>query len=147
MAVYSFQDVQATLVGPTGFLNLGYGAAVAEEGITIEMDGDKNTMMIGADGEGMHSLHADKSGKVTVRLLQTSPQNAKLQAMYDAQTLSSALHGQNLISISNPVSGDMTIARSCAFKKKPTTNYAKDGKTVEWVFDSVKIDAVLGTYQ
>jgi len=146
MSTYSFQDVQASLVGPTGILSLGYGAAVADEGITIEMAGDKNTMLIGADGEGMHSLHADKSGTVTVRLLQTSPTNAKLQVMYDAQTLTSSLHGQNLITIRNPMSGDVTTARSCAFKKKPALNYKKDGAIVEWVFDSIKIDSVLGTY-
>ncbi len=146
MSTYSFQDVQATLVGPTGVINLGYGAAVADEGISIDMAGDKNTMLIGADGEGMHSLHADKSGTVTVRLLQTSPTNAKLQAMYDAQTLSSALHGQNLISVTNPASGDVTTARSCAFKKKPSVNYRKDGSIIEWVFDSIKIDTILGTY-
>ena len=146
MTTYSFQDVQATLVGPTGIVNLGYGAAVADEGISIDMAGDKNTMLIGADGEGMHSLHSDKSGMVTVRLLKTSPTNAKLMAMYDAQTLSSALHGQNLITVTNPSSGDITTARSCAFKKKPSLNYKKDGDVIEWVFDSIKIDSLLGTY-
>lgn len=143
-STYSFADVQATLVGPTGVLNLGYGAAVAEEGISIEMAGDKNTMMIGADGEGMHSLHADKSGTITVRLLKTSPTNAKLQAMYDAQSLSSALWGQNIITITNPVVGDITTARSAAFKKKPALTYKKDGDIVEWAFDSIKIDTILG---
>lgn len=146
MSAYSFQDVQATLVGPTGTVNLGYGAAVAEEGISIEMAGDKNTMLIGADGEGMHSLHADKSGTLTVRLLKTSPTNATLQAMFDAQTLSSILHGQNVIVVRNPQSGDITTARSCAFKKKPNLNYKKDGDVVEWQFDAIKIDTLLGTY-
>lgn len=146
MSTYSFLDVQATLVGPTGIVQLGYGAAVADEGISIEAAGDKNTMIIGADGEGMHSLHADKSGTVTVRLLKTSPTNAKLMVMYDAQTLSSALHGQNLITVTNPVSGDVTTARSCAFKKRPNLAYKKDGDIVEWQFDAIKIDTILGTY-
>lgn len=143
---YSFMSVAATLVGPTGDCDLGYGAAVAEEGITIEMAEDKNTMLIGADGEGMHSLHAGKSGQVTVRLLKTSPINAKLQAFYDAQTLTPTLHGQNVIVIRQLQSGDVTTCRSCAFKKKPALNYRKDGDIVEWVFDSVKIDTILGTY-
>lgn len=146
MTTYAFQDVTATLAGPTGVVDLGYGAAVSEEGISIDMAGDKNTMMIGADGEGMHSLHADKSGQVTVRLLKTSPTNAKLQAMYDAQSLSAALWGQNVIVIRQTASGDTTTARSCAFKKKPALNYKKDGDIVEWVFDSIKIDTLLGTY-
>lgn len=145
MSTYSFLDVNATLVGPTGTVNLGNGAATSEEGISIDMAGDKNTMLIGADGEGMHSLHADKSGTVTVRLLKTSPTNAILQAMYDAQTASSALHGQNLITVSN-VAGDVTTARSCAFKRKPAISYRKDGDILEWVWDSIKIDTILGTY-
>ena len=146
MSAYSFQDVQATLVGPTGTVNLGYGSAISEEGISIEMAGDKNTMVIGADGEGMHSLHADKSGTLTCKYLKTSPTNAILQAMFDAQTLSSALNGQNVIVVRNAQSGDITTARSCAFKKKPNLTYKKDGDMVEWVFDSIKIDTILGTY-
>ncbi len=146
MATYSFVDIQAALAGPTGVVNLGYGAAVSDEGISIEMAGDKNTMMIGADGEGMHSLHADKSGTIIVRLLQTSPTNAKLQAMYDAQTLSSSLHGLNVITVTNPVSGDVTVGRNAAFKRKPSLSYKKDGAILEWSFDCIKIDTVLGTY-
>lgn len=143
---YSFMDVTATLVGPTGVVNLGYGASVADEGITIDAAGDKNSMMIGADGEGMHSLHADKSGTVTVRLLQTSKTNAILQAMYDAQTLSPKLHGMNTIVVTNTASNDVHTARECAFKRKPSVSYKKDGTILEWVFDSIKIDSVLGNY-
>ena len=146
MATYSFLDVTASIIGVGAAFNLGYGAAVAEEGITITMAGDKNTMTIGADGEGMHSLHADKSGEVTLRYLKTAPINAKLMALYDAQSLSSSLWGQNLIVIRQTASGDTTTARSCAIKKKPDLKYAKDGDIVEWVFQAIKIDTILGTY-
>lgn len=146
MATYSFLDVQASLVGPTGALNLGNGAAVADEGITIEFADDLNTMMIGADGEGMHSLHATKAGTVTVRLLKTSPQNSKLMAMFQAQRLSSALHGQNTIVINNSAANDVITCRQVAFKKAPPLSYKKDGEIVEWTFDAIKIDALLGTY-
>ena len=143
---YSFKDVSANLVGPTGTANLGYGAAISEEGITIDMGGDKNTMHIGADGTPMHSLHADKSGTVTVRTLKTSPTNAILQTMYDAQQLSSTVWGQNLIIIRENQSGDITTCQSCAFKKKPNLKYAKDADVLDWVFDAGTIDTVLGTF-
>lgn len=146
MSTYSFIDVTASLTGPTGTINLGYGSGNAEEGISIDMAGDKNTMMIGADGKGMHSLHADRSGSVTLRYLKTSPINSRLMAMYDAQTLSSSLHGQNLITVGHSISGDITTAQQCAFKKKPNLAYKKDGDIVEWVFDAIEIDSVLGTY-
>jgi hypothetical protein len=134
-ATYSFVDVAATITGPTGTANLGYGASIADEGLTVAMAGDKNTMLIGADGNGMHSMHADKSGSVTVRTLKVSPMNAILQAMYDAQALSSALWGQNVIVVRQLVSGDVTTAVRCAFKKKPDVSYKKDGDIMEWVFD------------
>lgn len=146
MATYSFLDVQATLVGAGAVIDLGAGAGASEEGITTAMSGDKNTMTIGADGEGMHSLHADKSGTVTLRYLKTSPVNAKLMALYDAQTLSSALHGQNVIVIRNSQSGEITSCRSCAFKKRPDITNAKEGGTIEWVFDVIKIDTILGIF-
>jgi hypothetical protein len=34
MATYSFMDVTASLTGPTGVIDLGYGSANSEEGIT-----------------------------------------------------------------------------------------------------------------
>jgi hypothetical protein len=143
---YSFLNVQATIVGPGGSFNIGQGAGVSEEGITIEMAGDKDTMTIGADGTGMHSLHADKSGTITVRLLKTSPQNAKLMAMYDLQTTSSVMHGQNIITVTDTGGSDNTSARGVAFKKKPSIVYSKDGQMLEWAFNAVSIDSILGTY-
>ena len=85
MSSYSFMDTLNALTSDDGVVDLGYGAAIAEEGITFAMAGDKNTMTIGADGEGMHSLHADNSGQVTIRLLKTSPANAKLMNLQCAK--------------------------------------------------------------
>ena len=101
MATYSFADVTATLAGPTGVIDLGFGSAVSKEGITVAMSNSRNTMTVGADGEVMHSLKADKSGTITVRLLNTSQANSLLQTAYDAQSLSSSAWGNNVIVIRN----------------------------------------------
>lgn len=146
MSTYSFMDVTATLTGPTGSVELGYGSANSEEGIVVAMGSPKNTMTIGADGEVMHSLHADKSGTITVNLLKTSPTNKKLSLMYNAQSQSSATWGNNVILIRNKVSGDVVTARSVAFQKQPDFANAKDGSTVPWVFDGGKIDELLGEF-
>ena len=146
MATYSFLDVTASLIGPTGVIDLGQGSANSEEGITQTMGGNKNTMTIGADGEVMHSLHADKSGTITVTLLKTSPVNKKLSLAYNAQSQSSATWGNNVIVIRNTASGDISTARSCAFQKQPDFNNAKEGGTVSWVVDCGKIDQLLGEF-
>lgn len=146
MSTYSFIDVNATMVGIGGVINLGNGAAVSEEGITISQVEDKNVQVIGADGEVMNTLRASKAGTVTVRILKTSPVNAQLMAMYDAQSLSSVAWGNNVITVSNPTVGDMHICQKCAFKKKPDINNKKDADILEWVFDAGKVDNILGTY-
>ncbi|OCZ58461.1 phage structural protein [Acinetobacter seifertii] len=147
MSTYSFMDVHCTLTSDDAVIDVGYGAGVAEEGITFGMAGDKNTMTIGADGEGMHSLHADNSGQVTVRLLKTSPTNAKLMNLYNLQKADTRKWGKNTITMNNSSAGDNATASKCAFKKVPDLANAKDGSMLEWVFDSIKVDLKLGTYE
>lgn len=146
MPTYSFMDVSASMTGPTGIIDLGYGAANAEEGITVAMAEAKNTMTVGADGEVMHSLHAGKAGTVTVTLLKTSPVNKKLSLAYNAQSQSSALWGNNVFVVRNSASGDLVTIRSAAFQKQPDFTNAKDGGTVAWVFDGGKVDELLGEF-
>jgi hypothetical protein len=144
MATYSFEDVVASISGPGGVIPLGNGAGNADEGITVAMSEDKNTMVTGADGSVMHSLHASQSGRVTVRLLKTSPTNALLSAMYNFQTQSSANHGQNTMLISNPQRGDVISCQQVAFAKQPDLAYAKEGNVQEWEFDAGYIHEILG---
>lgn len=146
MASYSFNDVVATLTGPTGSINLAKDASMSEEGISFEPAGDKNTMQVGAGGAVQHSLHADESGRVILRYLKTSPTNALLQAAYDVQTTTAALHGQNMIVCQQKASGDITTARQVAFKRQPALSYQKEAGTIEWELDVGHMSRVLGTY-
>lgn len=144
MGVYSFLNVNATIAGPGGAANLAAGAQAAEEGITIESSEDKNVMTIGADGAGQHSLVASDACTLTVRLLKTSPINAILMAMYDLQSASSALWGQNVFTIVDSARNDYTVIQSAAFKKRPVLTYAKEGGMNEWTFDGIKVNTILG---
>lgn len=146
MATYSFIDVNCSIVGPGVAITLGNDSGSAEEGISIEMEADKNNMTIGADGSGMHSLHAGNAGTVTVRLLKTSPQNALLMAAYNAQRISSSLWGKNVITLVQSNADDAIVCASCAFTRQPNLEYATDGGTNTWTFQSTKITGFLGEY-
>ena len=113
MSTYSFMDVTATLAGVTGVVDLGFGSAVTKEGITVTTASPRNVMTPGADGEVMHSLKADKSGTVTVRLLYTSPVNATLQTMFNAQSLSSSAWGNNVITIRKGQQRNHHVSKRC----------------------------------
>lgn len=144
MATYSFLNVQASITGPGGAFSLGAGSANAEEGITTAFAGEKNTMTMGADGAGMHSLHASNAGKITLRYLKTSPVNAQLSALYRFQKANSANWGQNVIKVSDTQRGDVVSAKQCAFTKHPDLTYAVEGGMIEWEFDVITLDELIG---
>jgi hypothetical protein len=133
------------LQGPGGTISLGAGAANAEEGISVEFLEDKDRMVVGADGQAMHSLIASKAGKVLVRLLKTSPVNGQLTNMYNLQTSTGLLHAQNTLVVTNPTTGDSYVCKGVAFTKFPRNDYAKEGGMLEWDFNASQIDPVLGT--
>jgi hypothetical protein len=137
---YSFVDTHCAIAGPGGAFSLTGGAA--KEGISVEPREDKNKLTIGADGSGMHSLRADKSGKAIVRLLKNSPVNALLSAMYNFQQRSSAKWGQNTISIVSSI-GDVITLRNAAFIKQPTVVYDEEGPMNEWEFEAIYLDELL----
>lgn len=141
---YSFLDVKAALVGPGGSFNIGSDAANSDEGISIEPVGEIDAMMIGADGQGMHSLLANKAAKITVRLLKTSPVNSQLSAMLAFQRTASVNHGVNTLTVVNTASGDVHTCQQTGFAKVPSIKYAKEGDVVEWEFNSINHDMSLG---
>lgn len=144
MGVYSFSTVTGSIVGPGGSFSFGYGSDNDEGGITVAFLEDKNTMTVGADGGGMHSLHAGRAGTITVRLLKTSAANKLFTDLYRYQTSSPANHGQNTISVRDTARGDVVTGQGCAFKKMSDNAWAKVGNTLEWSFDCIAIDEKLG---
>ncbi len=134
MATYSFINVAASIVGPGGAFNLGYGSGDSEEGLTVEMLDDKNKMDVGADGQIMHSLRASNAGRVTVRLLKTAPTNALLSALYNFQRFSSGNWGQNVIVVADTARGDLVNSSQMAFVKQSDLTYAQDGNYNTWAF-------------
>ena len=125
MATYSFMDVSATIVGPGGTVDLGYGAATAEEGISIAYTEDKNLMTVGADGKVMHTLRCGNSGTVTVSLLKTSPTAKKLQKMFNIQKLGASVWGVNTITIQQTAAKDKIVCLFCAVVKVQTPRTPK----------------------
>jgi hypothetical protein len=89
-------------------------------------------------------LIASDAAVITVRLLKTSPVNALLNALYTAQSAYSKIWGSNVITVTDTARNDYTVAQKCAFKKKPTITYAKEGGMMEWTFDCESVISILG---
>lgn len=143
--VYSFLDVNAAIVGPGGAFSIGNGASTSDEGITITPTGEIGTMQVGSDGNGQHSLHADKSGKISVHLLKTSPTNKLLSMMYNFQTATSEAYGQNTIVINDSSRGDVITCMQVGFAKVPDVAYSKEAGINVWEFNAIRIERNLGS--
>lgn len=146
LMTYSFQDVQAAISGGGGQFSLGYGSGNAEEGITAAMSDSKGIGTVGADGKIMPTLRASKLGKVTVRLLKTSPVNAQLSRLYNAQSINTAFWATNTITAGNVSIGDVISLTGAWFVKQPDIVYAKDGNMNDWEFEG-NLDMILGAGQ
>src|ERR1700720_1263253 len=144
MATYSFLDVNVALTDPAGSFSLGSNSGIAEEGVTIAMEGDKTSIVWGADGTPMTSLHAAQGGTISVRLQKTSPTNALLSSLYAQTTSSSANYGNSTITVRNPTRGDTIVCLQCSIKKSPDNVNAKEGGMMDWVFNAGEIHEILG---
>lgn len=140
---YSFESVTAAIVGPNGAFSIGYGAAVDEGGISVEMAEDKGSLVVGSDGEAMHVLNAGRSGRITVRFLKTSPTNGLMQALYDLDTNDPSSYGQNTITITDTSRTELVIAQQCGQVRFPGVVYGKQGAPLEWSFNCAKIHHLL----
>lgn len=141
-SVYSFGDCAWAIVGP-GNLNAS-ASGEADEGYSVEFEGDKDTMTPGAGGDVMHSLRVAQPGTITLRLLKASSFNKVLSDAYNYQTGSASTHAQNTITINDFARGDTFICQGSAFRKFPNVNFQVQGGTQEWVFNVSRITPNLG---
>lgn len=141
---YSFANVNGSIVGPNGAFSFGFGAGIADGGISAEMSEVKGSAKPGADGRAMISLYSQKLGKIVVRVQKTSPLNAFLSAIYAADTSDASQFGQNTIVVSDAGLLDVISGQSCFIEKLPTQTYGKDGAENEWTFVVGQLDMLLG---
>jgi hypothetical protein len=143
MGTYSFLNVQANIVGPGLTAQIGSASGAAKDGLSTAFEEDKVGVTTGADGSIMTSLHASMTGRITVRLLKTSPINAVLNAAFNFQRASSANTGQNTIRVVDKVRGDVVTGRQMAFVKHPDNVWSEEGNVLEWNFIGI-LNEVLG---
>ena len=142
--VYSFKNINGAISGPGGAFTIGQDAGLSDGGIRVEYIDNKNTMVMGAGGDGMHSLHASNAASINIEVLKTSPVNALLMGMFNFQKQSSAYWGQNQMTFNDTIRGDTIIISQAAFQKATPVSYGKEGGMNNWHFDAISCNEILG---
>lgn len=101
--------------------------------VSIEMNSDAFTKVVGADGEVARSASADESGQITITLLQTSASNKILNDFHNADRLS--LNGQGSVSIVDTNGTTLVAGADAWVKKHAVVEFGKEIVGREWVID------------
>lgn len=125
-------------------LNLGevFFSGFAEGSmIQVEREGDSFTKFTGGDGEVARVRNRNRSGTVTVTLMQTSLTNDQLSALLAADELFGT--GVRPLCLMD-MSGNTIIAADRAWLRKPAAaEFGKDLKDRQWVIDCAYLQPVV----
>jgi len=97
---------------------------------------------VGATGEPVRSKTNNRSGSFTVRLMQTSEDNKKMETIRALDSLANA--GIIPVSVSDISGLDEHIAPKCWIRKPPDVTYGRDAGMREWAIDTGDISMFIG---
>lgn len=135
LSAYS-PDFVDTVYG--GILFTGY----AEKFITVEYEEDDFKKQVGALGDVTRTRQLNRSGKMTVTLMDASETNDLLMAF----ALSDRQTGQNFrpFKMTDRSSNTTVNATQAWIQKIPKIERGKESGTVEWVFEAAFLDIRVG---
>lgn len=105
--------------------------------VSVERAVETFSKVVGAGGEVARVKSADRSGTMTITLLQSSNSNMVLNALADADEQSGA--GTFSIQIKDLTTGGDIQATDAWIKGKPKVEYGKDLSNREWVFEFASV--------
>ncbi len=140
MRVYSFRDVTAIIDAEHEVT----GYATGDDVIMAERNVDSASSTVGADGSMMLSVSADKSGKVTFKLLKTSSSNRYLlNRLRELEIGSSSFRPLNM-TVKDVHRQDVIVGIAGYVTKPPTTKHGEKGAEHEWVLNFQRLEIDLG---
>lgn len=110
--------------------------------IKIEMSTEAFTMHVGGDGEVSRTRNVDRTGKVTVKLKQTSDSNDILSAFYTADITS--LQGYLPVIVKDNAGRTLAAGSSAWIQKLPDTEFGKEIGEREWILDVADLNYFVG---
>ena len=110
--------------------------------VEAERNVDSFTTVVGVDGEGTRTRSANKSGKVTIKLMKTSSSNAVLSAISQAHELSPAGLGVLPLMIKDGLGNSLCFAAEAWVVKPPKVDYGAEVAERDWVFETASLNII-----
>jgi Protein of unknown function (DUF3277) len=139
MKTYSFLN---TVVLVNGVEIQGW--ADGDDAISIKPNEDMASHKVGASGDMMVSISADRSGEFTFKLLQTSNSNSYLLSLSQNQQLGGSSFYPLAVKFQDVHRQDMADGTSGYLKRLPDLTRGEEGATQEWTIVVERLDLVMG---
>ena len=110
--------------------------------VKIERNEDSWTLQMGTDGEGTRSKSNNRSGKVTVTLMQSSDSNNILQGIATSDELTNG--GLVPILIKDGSGASLYMAEQAWSVKPPSSEFAREAGGREWVLETDSLQVFVG---
>lgn len=110
--------------------------------ITVERDEEAYTYAPSTSGEGTRVKNANKAGKITIVLNQTSPSNQVFSDALKADEQNN--QGVFPVLIRDNSGTDVHKSEAAYISKFPSTQYAKENSTREYVIQCENLDMSVG---
>jgi len=137
VTAYSAQNVTVTFLG-----KVLSGFSDGDDAIMVERNKPTMTQQIGIQGDGMYMQTSDKSGVVTLKLLQGCEENVFLSAKIAASEAGGIVSGPLIITETGN-DGQVT-ALKCVIEGMPKFQRGENAVPVEWRFLSTDISITQG---
>ena len=110
--------------------------------VSAEKAGDAFAMKSGADGFVTRVAQNHPEGSITIKLMQSSPANAVLQTLYQADEAT----GQAAfpVTVKDLFGGDLVTTSQAWFRKIPNFSKGRDIGENEWVLDCADLTIIHG---
>lgn len=136
LATYDPAQV-AVIVG--GFSMQGY---VKGSFVTVDRNENAFNLYVGADGEGARAKSNNKSGLITIRLMQTSDSNDILSGFAKADEVANA--GTTPVLIKDNNGKTLCACETAWVQKVPAVDYGNEAGEREWRLESDNIQIFVG---
>lgn len=102
--------------------------------VSIERNEDSANLAVGSQGDATRTITNNRSGRVTLTLLQTSPSNATLNAQLKALELAGG--GIFSVLVKDNSGLDICSALTAWIVKPPVMDYSNENSNREWIIET-----------
>lgn len=107
--------------------------------VTVEMTTDAFVRYIGVSGESARARTNDRSGRVSMTLLQSSPTNTVFTLLHTSDILLTSGLGLSVFAMKDLTGSSIAISKACWIASPPSVSFGNEAQSWTWTIDCAEL--------